>query len=116
LLCRLAGSSPSETLRSAAVSRLRPQQREDVATHLLARWTQTSPAAREQLLKLLLSRDGWTLALLEAVRKHTVSPTEISLADRRRLAESGSDRVRALAAELLPHNVTGTRADVLAKY
>jgi len=85
---------------------------------LLSRWQRTSPAAREQVIGLLLGREEWTDALLDAVKKGTVQPQEVSLTDRQRLSESPSEPIRKLAAATFPPAAAGSsaRADALRQY
>jgi putative membrane-bound dehydrogenase-like protein len=118
LLCRLAATSPSGDVRSAAVAGLRRQRSADVAAKLLGNWHSASPAARAEVLNLLLARDEWATALLGAVRDERVQRSEISLADRQRLLKSDNAALRADAAKTFPPDAAGTstRAEVLARY
>src|SRR3712207_8254228 len=54
-----------------------------------------SPAARGDLINLLLGRDEWSTALLAAVKENRVGRGELSLYDRQRLAQSPSPHVRS---------------------
>ncbi|MEO6437523.1 MAG: PVC-type heme-binding CxxCH protein, partial [Tepidisphaeraceae bacterium] len=116
VLCRLAGHSADTTVRAAAMASVARQSRADVATRLLGNWQRTSPAARSEIINLLLGREEWTAALLAAVKAGAVLQQEISLTDRQRLAESSSESVRQLAAAVLPQARTETRAKVLTQY
>jgi hypothetical protein len=112
LLCRLAAREPAVEVRTAAVDALRKQTSAGVAARLLSDWRRASPAARPQLVALLLGRDEWAAALLDAVKRGVVQANEVSLADRSRLAGSDDAHVRSLAAEVFPANAAGARADV----
>src|SRR5439155_25227557 len=103
-------------LRAAAVDALRRQSDPAVASRILVGWSKASPAARADLMNLLLSRDEWAAALLEAVKRGTVQRNELSLGDRQRLAASSNAALRAAAAELFPATATGTRAQIVARY
>ncbi len=115
VLCRLATEAPGE-LRAAAMASVARQTDPGIATRLLGNWRRTSPAARADVINLLLGRDAWAAALLHAVKDKRVAVQEVSLADRQRLVESTSDAIRELAAETFPSTGTGSRAEVLRQY
>ena len=116
LLCRLAARGGADRVGSAALSALRRQTAPAVATRIIADWQRTSPAARGDLVQLLLGREQWAGALLDAVKVGSVPRNEVSLADRQRLAASPDERLRALAAEVFPPQAAGSRAEVVARY
>jgi putative membrane-bound dehydrogenase-like protein len=116
LLCDLVIKSSPETLRAAALTALRRQSDAKVANRLITGWQKTSPAARAEIENLLLSRDDWTTALLMAVKARKIQPNEISLTDRKRLAESANERIRGLASEVLPQATGTKRAEVIRRY
>jgi putative membrane-bound dehydrogenase-like protein len=87
LLCRLVARGESDSLRAAALTALRRQQ---------------SPAVAKRLL--------------EALAKKTVAASEISLADRQRLVDSQTERVRTRAGEIFQSPPPGKRAEVVARY
>lgn len=116
VVCRLVSEVADAQLRAAALAAIARQAKPDVAMRLLANWQRTSPAARAEVIGLLLGRDEWATALLHAVKDKRVAPQEVSLADRQRLTESTSDAVRQLAAETFPPASTGSRAEVLRQY
>jgi putative membrane-bound dehydrogenase-like protein len=115
LLQRLA-TEPAEKPRRAAISALKRQRAVAVADALLANWRHASPAARADLISLFLDREGWAVALLQAVKGGVVQPHEITLADRRRLATGKSAQVRKLAEEVLPNQPATGRNDVVEQY
>jgi len=116
ILCRVLIEGGPDTLRDAATAGLRRQRNSGVADRLLATWPQTPPAARQQVLSLLLSRDAWTLRLLDAVAGQTVQAHEIAMADRQRLARSDNADIQERAARLLPVQTSSPRAEVLTAY
>jgi putative heme-binding domain-containing protein len=116
LLCRLVARGESDALRAAAVAALRRQQSPAVAKRLLDDHPTILPRQRAHVTSLLLERDEWTLALLDAVENRQVAATEISLTDRQRLFESQSDAVRARAQKLLPPLSSGKRDEIVARY
>ncbi|HUR46722.1 MAG TPA: PVC-type heme-binding CxxCH protein [Candidatus Saccharimonadales bacterium] len=116
LLCQVLVSQASEKLRAAASAGLRHQRSSRVPDRLLTDWNQRSPVVRQEIINLLLGRDSWTLRLLESIKDNVVQSTEISLADRQRLAKSADAGVRRLTAEVLPPQLTSARAEVLEKF
>lgn len=115
LLCRIA-TGPSENLRRSAISALKRQRHPGITDHLLKNWRAASPGARGELISLLLDREEWATALLKAVKDGVIQPSEISLLDRQRLAESPKPDVRKLALEVLPHQSASARSNVLERY
>jgi putative membrane-bound dehydrogenase-like protein len=117
LLCRLltaADSAPE--LRAAALAALRRQHGAGVADRLLAAWQRTGPAARADVVNLLLGRDEWARALLAAAKRNVVRPSEVALADRQRLLASEDAEIRALAGEAFTSQPTSSRAEVMERY
>ena len=116
LLCKLATSSTHEILRKAAFATLRRLRQGEVAEILLLDWPHHSPARRGEILELLLTREDWILAMLQSVKRGTMQPSEIALADRERLTQSSTAAVRELALDVFPRSNAGGRTEVLARF
>jgi putative heme-binding domain-containing protein len=116
VLCRLVADAPQDELRAAALSAVAKQPNPDVATRLLANWQHTSPAARADVINVLLGREEWTTALLAAVKDKRVAPQEVSLADRQRLATSSNPSIKQLAADTFPARSSDSREQVIRQY
>ncbi len=116
LLCDLVSNPSPDAVRAAALEALRRQSDPRVAERLLAEWPHISPASRAEVANLLLSRDEWAAALLTALKKRKIQPNEISLTDRKRLADSASEQVRRLATEVLPQTTGTKRTEVIQRY
>ena len=97
LLVRLASEHP------AAVDRLRGMRDPLVARHVLQNWPAFSPALRQTLVGLLITREEWAQQLRAALEQQTVSTAEIPLPARKRLG-------------IAEANNNGARAEVVAKY
>jgi putative membrane-bound dehydrogenase-like protein len=108
------GTAPR--LQSAATEALRRQRGPRVAELALARWSQTSPAARATLVSLLLSRDEWATELLKAAGQGAVAPGEIALDHRPRLLQHKDAALRERAEKVFGPANSGGRADVMSKY
>jgi putative heme-binding domain-containing protein len=115
-LCGLAGTSSSDRIRSAAQATLRRQSSDAVAKELLTLWPQIAPSTRPEIVNLLISRENWTLALLDALKRNKVQPNEIALADRQQLLVSGNDTIKKLAIEVFPAQPASTRSEIIKKY
>jgi putative membrane-bound dehydrogenase-like protein len=115
-LCGLAGKSSSDRIRSAAQATLRRQSSDTVAKELLTLWPQIAPGTRPEIVNLLISRENWTLALLDAMKRNKVQPNEIALADRQQLLASQSDNIKKLAAEVFPAQPASSRTEIIRKY
>jgi putative membrane-bound dehydrogenase-like protein len=81
----------------AAVDRLRGMREPFVAKHVLENWPAFSPALRQKLIDVLITREEWARELRAALERRTVSTAEVSLPARKRLgiAEANSDSARA---------------------
>ncbi len=97
LLVTLASEHP------AAVDRLRGMREPLVAKHVLENWPKFSPALRQKLIDVLITREEWARQLRAALERRTVSTAEIPLPARKRLG-------------IAEANGGGARADVVAKY
>lgn len=115
LLCRIA-AEPAAELRQTAIGSLRKRRAASVADAILQNWSATAPSARPELVSLLLERDEWAGALLDAVRQGVVQRHDFSLADRQRLVAHHNSTVRKAAVELLAIETPTGRAEVLEKY
>ena len=95
---------------------MRKQSSPAVAEGLIKHWRVTAPAARADLVTLLVGRDEWATALLQGVKAGTISAGEIPLADRVRLAGAADAALRKLAAEVFPPHSSGSRSEVVSRY
>lgn len=96
----------------AVLSRLRDPK---LADRLLAGWKGHSPALRNQVLDVLLSRADGTKALLSALEDTCVPAAEIGPAHRQRLLALRDPELRKRAEALFATTAT-TRSEVLERY
>ncbi|HYE30854.1 MAG TPA: neutral/alkaline non-lysosomal ceramidase N-terminal domain-containing protein, partial [Methylomirabilota bacterium] len=113
-LTQLARSPDGQ--RQAALQALKRRANPTVARALLDNWKQTSPAARMDVLSLLVERDVWASALLEAIKSGTLDRAEVSLSQRTQLRKSDNAQVRSLTDKLFPEQVSAARDHVITKY
>ena len=74
---------------------------------LLSRWRGYSPALRVEVLNILFSRPEWLQALLDALEREQVPPTQIDPAHQQTLLTHAQVAIRDRAAKLF----TASRAD-----
>ena len=103
-------------LQTAATEALRRQRGPRVAELALARWSQTSPAARATLVSLLLSRDEWAVELMKAAEQGSVAPGEIAMDHRPRLLQHQDAALRERAEKVFGAASSGSRSNVVFKY
>ena len=114
LVFSLRGSSELRPVVLAALSR---QQSPEVAALVLKSWAHTSPAERSDFLTLLLSREEWSGALLDAMKDGLVKPNEIPLAEHQRLLRSPNSTIQARAAAVFATEITrANRDEVIARF
>jgi putative heme-binding domain-containing protein len=116
LLGGLVTSGRSARLRQAASQRLKRLRSPQVPVVLLKEWASQSPLQRAAIISVLLSRDEWIDALLEALEHSTLSQGEIALPDRERLLKSAKIPIRDRAQKLFSAQRPSTRTEILASY
>jgi putative membrane-bound dehydrogenase-like protein len=111
----LTPQTPGE-LQAAAVTTLGRIPNRRVPPMLLEEWKGFGPALRSQALDVLLQRDEWAGALLDAIAKKQVLAMEIDPARRQRLLQYPQGAVRDRAAKLFAGAVNPDRQKVLEAY
>ncbi len=112
----LSDETVDAELFDLAIDVLGREQSAEVAELVLVDWNRRTPGIRERLVRLLLSRDAWTLALLAAVEAGSVPGTDLPLSTHEELAGSGNAKVRDRAEAVLAEFRPRRREDVLAAY
>lgn len=115
LLLKAAVDGKLASVQVAAVQALSNSASPDIPRVLLSHWREYVPAVRAQVLQSLLSRDPWTLRLLEAIDRGEASAGEIDLTRRELLRKHRDRAVAALAQKLFAGEAT-TRQKVLEEY
>jgi putative membrane-bound dehydrogenase-like protein len=116
LLTRLATDADRSQLREAALKRLSRMSAPEIPGLLLQNWARLSPAIRQDLLRGMLGRESWSLAVLKAAREGTIQANELSTVDRERLSTSSNDEVKKLVELVLPPQTHASRNQVLHRY
>lgn len=108
--------SPNSILASATLEALHHQFAPEVATLVLSNWEKKSPGLRTRMIDLLLSRDSWALALIEAIENGQVSGAEVSAPDQERFFASANVEIRRRSEVALSKFRPQDRNEVIAKY
>jgi putative membrane-bound dehydrogenase-like protein len=103
-------------LQAAAISALGRLRDARVSELLLSGWKGYGPAQRAQTLDVLLRRDEWTNALVQAVERKTLGPAELDAARRQRLLQHKSPDIRERAAKLFAASIDPDRQKVVDAY
>lgn len=111
----LAPTTPPE-LRSATIAHLGRVPDERARQLFFDTWKSQGPAARTQMLDVLLSRPAGAKQLLGAVQQKTLLPAEIDAARRQRLLTHPEESVRTLAAKAFEGAINPDRAKIIKVY
>ena len=103
LLVSLLRPQVSPGLQQAAVAALGRTDDPKLADVLLVDWKRYSPAIRNAILDVVLSRTVWTSSLLSCLEDGCVPPPEIDPARRQQLLTRKSDRLRSRAIAIFAH-------------
>ncbi len=82
VLTRWLVPSQSGELHRAALAALASTEADEVAPVILARWPMLTPPSRTAAIDVLLTREAWSLALVEHSIRHQLPPPDASRRDR----------------------------------
>jgi putative membrane-bound dehydrogenase-like protein len=116
LLAGLLVPQTPEDVQAAAVAALGRLRNDRVPEVLLRGWKGYGPGLRGQALDVLLRRDDWSKAVLDAVERKQVLPFEIDAPRRQRLLEHRDAGVRGRAGKLFAGAVAPDRQKVIDAY
>jgi putative membrane-bound dehydrogenase-like protein len=116
ILAACLGVKQPPMVQLAALDALARFDSAEVPAMILAAWPSMSPAIRATATETLLSRSAWLIALLDAVEKGTVKPSDLDPARVQLLMKSPDAAVAARVAKLFGASAPSKRLDVLAKY
>jgi putative membrane-bound dehydrogenase-like protein len=111
----LSPQQPAE-LQQAAAAALGRSRDAQVPELLLGGWKGYSPSLRAQVLDALLTREVGTKAVLDAVERKAVLPSEIDAVRAQRLLQHRTTAVRERAAKLLAESLNPDRQKVIDSY
>jgi putative membrane-bound dehydrogenase-like protein len=115
-LARYLRPETEAALQTAALDALARSRSPEVPRILLEEWSQHGPATRASIVNVLLGRDEWALAFLEAIEQHRVSPGDLPAAQRERLRQSQNATIHQRAGAILPASRSADRAAVIERY
>jgi putative membrane-bound dehydrogenase-like protein len=116
ILADLLSASISQPVQRAVLEAIGRSRSPQVPQLVLTGWKLLAPSLRQSLITLLLSREEWAQALLEAIGNGTVAASEISPAHRQQLLKNSNAEIRKKAEELWQANRPAARTEVLARY
>ncbi len=100
----------------AALNALSGFAEPEIAALLIVNWDHSVPELRLQMIRALLSRESWTLELLQSIQNHKTSATDIDPIQRKLLREHHNMQIRALADQLFANDNASPRSEVIASY
>jgi putative membrane-bound dehydrogenase-like protein len=118
-LLDLATPQTTSQVSAAVIKALADSRMRELGTLVIDRLNTFTPATREAVFELLLSRPSRTDSLLNALEEGKIVISELSLAQRRRLIEYPDRPVRIRANELLDkggQTINADRQQVLDEY
>jgi putative membrane-bound dehydrogenase-like protein len=116
LLVELLVPQQPADVQAAAVTALEKLQRPELPQSLLGGWRSHTPALRQQILDVLLSRADWSAALLDAVERSEVAGSQLDARRRSQLLATNDRTLRQRAEKLLAGDVDPNRQQVVEQY
>lgn len=115
-LTTLLGPQAAPAVQAGAIRALGGLRTPEVPARLLAAWKGYSPAARSEVVTLIVGRNEWAVQLLDAVAGGQIAAGEIDLTRQQQLRESRQREIRERAAQLFGQSSLGGRQAVLERY
>jgi putative membrane-bound dehydrogenase-like protein len=115
-LSNLLSPQSPEAVREAAVDALKGLEDPEVPKALIAGWNSYGPDLRSRVLDVLLGREAWTSAVLDAVAEGKLRPNDIDAARRYRLFDSGDEEIQRRAKEVLGGSIHTDREEVVQRF
>jgi len=106
VLYELLDSAQSPKVQTAALWVISGIGEEKSSEKLIAALPKLSPAVQNEIVGALLGREGWTMALLQAVKAGEISLGRIPLVHQQRLLKHESEEVKNLSGELFSAEAT----------
>jgi len=106
-------STPIQMAAATGLSRVAGEQ---AANTILGLWRSYSPAMKSHVLELLLSRDQWIVALLDAMESGAVGSADLNAMRRQRLLTHPNADIVSRSEVLLAGKIDADRKNVLDEY
>jgi putative membrane-bound dehydrogenase-like protein len=113
LLASLLVPQVHDDLQAAAVEAIGRLRDPQVPALLLQGWKGYAPGRRAQVLDVLLVRDDWQRAVLDAIERKEILPMEIDPARRQHLLQNRSAAIRDRATRLFAGSINPDRQKVV---
>ncbi|MCA9093539.1 MAG: CehA/McbA family metallohydrolase, partial [Planctomycetaceae bacterium] len=115
-LTPLFTQSLSDTLQSAILNALAQSSAPEIGTSILASWRQLMPSPRQEAIRILLSRDSWTIEFLKQGEQDASLLAQVDNVRRGLLRKHHNSEIKSLAEKLFSDTAPNARLEVLAKY
>jgi len=115
-LTALLSPGEPQPLQMAALRAFRQYDNSEVAQDVIAKWAGLSPVLRAEAIELLLLREHWALACLNAIQDGVVERAGFDSTHVARLQNHPADTVRELAHRVFEAGSTAEREAVVARY
>lgn len=106
----------SSAIQSAATKALLQGWKATAAAAIFGRWASLAPAVRQMVVNESLSQNDTTLALLAAIEKGAVSPSDLDAAQRQRLSKHKNQAIRERAGKALKTAGNADRQKLVAAF
>lgn len=101
LITQILKSDSAIAIKRAAIEALRNANYDQVPSILTGTWIRQSPSLRAASCATLLSRRGWTEALIDQLETKSIQPRELDLSTIQRLRSYNDRNLRSRAIEIL---------------
>jgi putative membrane-bound dehydrogenase-like protein len=115
-LTALVADEPAQEVRLAAIRALAAHPRDEVPGILLKSWRNHTPAARREIIEVLLRQPDRALFFLKEIEAGRIKANDLDPLRSRQLVNHSRADVRELATKLLKGNLPADRKQVLERY
>lgn len=105
-----------QTVQLTALNTLDQFSAGPIAPEIIRRWQSFTPAVRNEAMRVLLRRTSHTLALLLAIERGTMMPSDIPFNRRASLPRHRDKQIQSAAKRILGQQTLSSRADALKKF
>lgn len=115
-LTPLLSESLSDPLQIAILNALSQSSAPDIGTKILSAWRQMTPAPRQDAIRILLSRDPWTLEFLKQGEQDSSLLAQVDNVRRGLLRKHSQPEIKTIAEKLFSDSAPNSRLEVITKY
>ena len=116
LLETILSSNPAPELQLPTLDTLGSYNDSSIASMILSNWAQYSPQVLSRAIQILLSREDWTIVLLEAAEDESLTLAQIDSNQRDLLLENKNPTIQQLANQLFGKAKITPRDEIIQQY